>query len=208
MICAGIQQLLDSGVHGAHAERAAGLHGVLELIELALTNEVRSRRRVDQDLERRHAALLVGPLQQLLRDHAAQRGGEHRAHVRLLVRREHVDHAVDGWRRAVRVQRAHHENAHLGRGHRDAHRLEVAQLADQDDVRILAQGRVQRVREALAVHADLALTDETALALMHELDRVLDGEDVALHARVDVIDHRRERGGLARAGLAGDQDQP
>ena len=111
------------------------------------------------------------------------------------------------WRRAVGVQRAHDQNAHLGRGHRDAHGLQVAQLADQDDVRILAQGRVQRGREARAVHADLALADEAVLALVHELDRVLDREDVALHAAVDVIDHGRERGRLARAGLAGHQDQ-
>ncbi len=112
------------------------------------------------------------------------------------------------WRGAVGVQRAHDENAHLRGGDRDAHRLQVAQLAHQDDVRVLAQGRVQRRGEARAVHADLALADEAALALVHELDRVLDGEDVALHARVDVVDHRRERGRLARAGLARDEDQP
>ena len=67
---------------------AARLHGVLELVELALADEVGGGGRIDQDLERRHAALLVGALQQLLRDDAAQRGGEHRAHVRLLVGRE------------------------------------------------------------------------------------------------------------------------
>ena len=38
--------------------------------------------------------LLVGPLQQLLRDDAAQRGREHRADVRLLVGRKDVDHAI------------------------------------------------------------------------------------------------------------------
>src|SRR6185437_6858494 len=67
-----IEQLLDGGVHGAHAELAAGLHGVLELIELALANEVRGGGRVDEDLEGCHAALLVCALQQLLRDDAAQ----------------------------------------------------------------------------------------------------------------------------------------
>ena len=121
---------------------------------------------------------------------------------------KHVDHAVDGRRGAVGVQRAHDEDAHLRGRHRDAHGLEVAQLADQDHVRILAQGRMQRGGETRAVHADLALADEAALALVHELDRVLDREDVALHARVDVVDHRRERGRFARAGLAGHQDEP
>ena len=179
-----IEQLLDGRVHGAHAELAAGLHGVLELIELALADEIGDRRRVDQDLERRDAALLVGALQQLLRDHAAQRGRQHGAHVRLLVRGEHVHHAIDRRRRAVGVQRAHHQDAHLRRGHRDAHGLEVAQLAHQDDVRILAQGRVQRAERSWRVHADLALADEAVLALVHELDRILDGEDVALLARL------------------------
>src|SRR6195256_2525378 len=67
-----IQQLLDRGVHGAHAELPTRLHGVLELVELALAYEVGGGRRVHEDLERRHAALLVDTLQQLLRDHTPQ----------------------------------------------------------------------------------------------------------------------------------------
>src|SRR6185437_9395049 len=66
-----VQQLLDRGVHGAHAELGAGLHHVLELIELALADEVGRRGSVDKDLERSDAAVLVRLLQQLLRDHAA-----------------------------------------------------------------------------------------------------------------------------------------
>src|SRR6195256_3027496 len=139
-----IQQLLDRGVHGAHAKLSSRLHGVLELVELALAYEVGGGRRVHQDLERRHAALLVGALQQLLRDDAPERRRQHGAHVRLLVGGEDVHHAVDGRRRAVGVQRPHDENAHLRRGDRDAHGLEVAQLADQDHVRVLAQRRVHR----------------------------------------------------------------
>src|ERR1700704_3551315 len=90
-----IQQLLDRGVHGAHAELPPRLHGVLELVELALAYEVGGGRRVHENLERRHAALLVDTLQQLLRDHTPQRGRQHGAHVRLLVGREHVHHAID-----------------------------------------------------------------------------------------------------------------
>ena len=41
---------------------------------------------------------------------------------------------------------------------------------------------------------------------MEELDRVLDRDDVLLHRPVHVVDHRRERGRLARAGRAGEQD--
>ena len=41
---------------------------------------------------------------------------------------------------------------------------------------------MQGIREGRAVHAHLALADEAELALVHELDRVLDREDVAFLA--------------------------
>ena len=43
------------------------------------------------------------------------------------------------------------------------------------------------------------------LRFMHELDRILDGEDVAELALVLVVDHRRERGGLAGTRGSGHQ---
>src|ERR1700733_12016225 len=46
-----VEQRLDGAVHGAHAEAATGLHGVLELVELALADEIGRRRGIDQDLE-------------------------------------------------------------------------------------------------------------------------------------------------------------
>ena len=127
--------------------------------------------------------------------------------MRLLVGREDVDHAIDGLRGSVRVERTHDENTHLGRGHGNADGFVVAQLTDEHDVRILAQARLQRGRESLGVHADLALADQALLAPVHELDRVFDREDVTLHARIDVVDHRRERRRFPRAGLAGDEDE-
>ena len=42
---------------------------------------------------------------------------------------------------------------------------------------------------------------------MHKLDRILDGEDVAFFAPVDVIDHGGQRRGFAGSGLAGHQNQ-
>jgi hypothetical protein len=46
--------------------------------------------------------------------------------------------------------------------------------------------------------ADLALVDQAALVLVHELDRILDRDDVIGAGPVDVVDHRAERRGLAR----------
>jgi hypothetical protein len=98
--------------------------------------------------------------------------------------------------------------ARLGDAQGGLDRLEVAQLADQDHVGILAERGAQRVGEPLRVLVDFALVDQAALVLVDELDRVLDGEDVLVPLGVDLVDHRRQRRRLARAGGTGDQDQP
>ena len=46
------------------------------------------------------------------------------------------------------------------------------------------------------------------LVAVQVLDRVLERDDVARPGRVDVVDHRRQRGRLARAGGPGEQDDP
>src|SRR5207344_1154151 len=48
----------------------------------------------------------------------------------------------------------------------------------------------QRGGEAERVLVHLALVDEAALVLVHELDRVLDREDVLGPLGVDLVDHR------------------
>ena len=57
-------------------------------------------------------------------------------------------------------------------------RLEVAHLADQDDVRILAQGAFQGDWKPIGIGADLALVDDALLVAVQELDRILDGDDM------------------------------
>ena len=60
----------------------------------------------------------------------------------------------------------------------------------------------------VGVGADLALVDDALLVPVHELDRVLDRDDVVGARAVDLVDHRRERRRLAGAGRAGDEDEP
>ena len=122
--------------------------------------------------------------------------------------RERGDDARDGLGGIERVQGGEHEVSGLGRRQRRLDGLQIAHFADQDHVRVLAQRRLERLRERERVDADLALIDDAALVADQELDRVLDGHDVAGLVAVDVIDHRRERGALAGAGGAGDQDEP
>ena len=96
----------------------------------------------------------------------------------------------------------------LRRLDRDRDRLEIAHLADEDDVRILAQRGAQRVLERVGVRPHLALVDQALLVLVHELDRIFDRDDVIGARAVDVVDHRAERRRLARAGRPGDEHEP
>ena len=104
------------------------------------------------------------------------------------------------------MQRAEDEVAGLGGGQRSADRLEVAHLADENHVGVLAQRRTQACAEAECVDPDLALIDDAALVPVHELDRILDREDVVAPRAVDLVDQRREGRRLARAGRSGEQD--
>ena len=136
-----------------HSAAGGGLHDRVDLLDLALADQVPDGVVRQQDLERGDAALAVGGREQRLRDDALQRAGEHDPDLLLLLGREDVDDPVDRARRALRVQRAEHEVAGLGGGERGADRLEVAHLADEDHVRVLAERGAQGLAEAGGVHA-------------------------------------------------------
>ena len=176
-------------------------------MRLALADQVADRRGRDQHLGGDDPAHPVGGRQQLLGDDPLQGDRELRPHLALLLGREDVDDPVDGLRGRLGVQGGEDEVAGLGRGQRGGDRLQVAHLADQDHVGVLAQGGAQAEGEVGRVGADLALVDDRAFVLVQELDRVLDRQDVVLVLAVDHVDHRRQGRRLARAGRAGDQDE-
>ena len=78
------------------------------------------------------------------------------------------------------MERAEDEVARLGSGERGRDRLEVAHLADEDHVRVLAERGAESGGEAGRVGADLALVDDAALVAVEELDRILDRDDVVV----------------------------
>jgi hypothetical protein len=82
---------------------------------------------------------------------------------------------------------------------RDLGGLDVADLPDQDDVGVLADDVSQPGREG---EADLRAHRNLVHALQLVLDRVLDGDDLAI-GRVDLVERAIERGRLAGAGGAG-----
>ena len=66
----------------------------------------------------------------------------------------------------------------FGRLQGDLGCLGVAELPDEDHVRVLAENAPQRLPEALGVESHLALVHDAAAVLMEHLDRILDRHDV------------------------------
>ncbi len=86
--------------------------------------------------------------------------------------------------------------------HRDLRRLLVADFANQNHVRVVAQYRAQPPRERQArLLRNLYLVDAAQLIL----HRVFDGNDFAVRV-IDLVERGVEGRGLAAAGGAGDQD--
>ena len=136
-------------------------------------------------------------LRQALRQDAEQRVGEvERVHA-------HVEQPDDRFGRRIRVQRGEHQVA--GERGLDAGRrgLLVAHLADHDDVRVGAQECLHHRGE---VEPRLAVDLHLAQALLRDLDRILGGPDLGV-GRVQELEHRVQRGRLARAGRAADEEQ-
>ena len=68
--------------------------------------------------------------------------------------------------------------ARLRRLDRGEGRFGVADLADEDHVRVLADDVSKRRRVRVGVDPDLPLLDDRELVVVDDLDRVLDGDDV------------------------------
>jgi hypothetical protein len=200
--------LLDQRLReGLHLEELALGDRVDDLLGAVLADEIGDAGVVDHHLDRRDPPA-VDLREQPLRDHAAQDAGHDRADLRLLDAGEKLDHAAERLGGVDRVHRREHEVAGLGRLQRGLRRLRVAKLADQDHVRVLPQRASKRLLERLGVEPDLTLVDDAAVVGMDDLDRVLDRDDVLLPRPVHVVDHRRERRRLPRAGRAGHEDEP
>ena len=74
-------------------------------------------------------------------DHEVKVGGEHAAHAGLLDGRERVDDAIDRLRGAGSVDLADDQIALLDSREREPHHLDVAHVADDNDVGVFAEGR-------------------------------------------------------------------
>ncbi len=145
--------------------------------------------------------------QQRLTHDAFEDERELRADLRLLARRKRVDQPRDRLRRRVRVQRRQRQMPRLRHRQGSFHGFEVAQLADEDHVRVRSKGGTKGFGKAPGIGPQLSLVDETRSVRVDVLDGVLDRQNVGRPRSVHPIHHRRHRCRLAGAGGTGDEHQ-
>ena len=161
-----------------------------------------NQRRTQQDLNGSTATLAVRGGNQLLGNDALEVQGEIHPQLAVTVCREEVDDPVQRLVGVIGVQGGQTEVAGFREGNGLVHGFRGPDLADQNHVRCLTQGVLQRHIEGLGINAHLALGDDTALMLMDEFDGVLNGNNVTLRVLVAVPDHGGQRGGLTSTGGA------
>src|SRR5439155_5034433 len=104
-------QIGERLLHRLHAAARVRLHHRIDLLDLALTDEVPAGVVRQEDLERRNASLPVGRRQQRLGDDALERAGDLNPDLLLLLGWEDVDDPVDRRGGALRMQRSEDEVA-------------------------------------------------------------------------------------------------
>ena len=162
---------------------------------MSASREAFLQQRLGRDVDRL-LAVAAQAARQALRDDQTHRG---RDGVGL---HAHVDEARQGLRRVVGVQRGQHQVTGLRRLDGDLRGLEVADLADHDDVRVLAQERAQRGGES---EADLGLT-LTWLTPGRLISAGSSAVEMLVSSLVEDVEAGVQRHGLAAAGGAGHQD--
>src|SRR5574337_14877 len=197
-----LEQVEQRLVESLHAQLPGFGHDFLDRGYFALEDQVGDILSVDHDFRSRDAALAALAADQALGDEGAHVERQVHEQLRAAFRREAVEYAVERLVGAVGVQRREHQVTGFGEGHRIVHGVLVADLADEDHIRRLQQGVFARDVPGAGMHTDLTLGDDAVDMRMHELDGGFNGADVIVGVLVAVADHRGNRGGLARAGGA------
>ena len=121
--------------------------------------------------------------------------------------REDINDAVDRLGRRVRMERREGQMARLRDTKRGFDSLEVTHLTDEHDVGIFTQCGAKRVRETVGIRVNLPLVHQALLMIVEILNRILDGDDVLRPLFVDLVEHGRERRGLAAARRSSDEHE-
>ena len=149
---------------------------------------------VDQNFDNRASAATIRCLDQHLRHDGLQTHGEKRFGLFAQFAGQGINDSIDRLYGARRMQCAKYEVTGFGRHHCHRNGLSVAQLTDENDVRILTHRGTYTVGERRNVRAQLALNDLALLARVNELNGVFEADDIQTAGLVEVINHRCKRG--------------
>ena len=134
--------------------------------------------------------------------------GESLANLFGLVGGEEAENAVDALAGVDRVQGAQHQVSGLGGGERDFHCFAVADFAEQNHFRRLAQSRAQAGCEVRKILPHFPLAEGRLGGQVNKLDRILQRHDMDFRRLIDLVQNRGQGRCLAAAGAAGDEDDP
>ena len=171
-------------------------------MHLAVQNQLRNQGRIEQNFHRRAAPFARFARNQALRNKAFQVERQIGQKLGAALFGEKVDDAVKRLVGIIGVQRCHAQMPRFGKRQRVVHRFAVADFTNQNHIGGLAQGVFQRGKPVLRVHAHFALRNNAVFVRVHIFNRVFNGDDVSVAVFVAVVNHRRERGGFARACAA------
>ncbi|MFM1944769.1 MAG: hypothetical protein RI897_3751 [Verrucomicrobiota bacterium] len=202
------EMIHDGVIHGHVAHFFADLDHTIDLVGFAFADEVGDGGGEDQDFHCGDAAFFVDAFEEVLSDDAFEGFGESGADFILLVGWEDVDDTVDGFGGALGMECAEDEVTGTGGGEGEFDGFEVTHFADEDDIRVFAEGAAEGGGEGAGMDSDFAVVDEAAFAFVDEFDGVFDGEDMFAPVAVGVVHHGGEGGGFTAAGGAGDEDEP
>src|SRR5581483_6172088 len=202
-----LHQLEERLVEVQHPILGAGFDRCAQLVQPVFLEQFPDRGRVDHDLHRgRHAAGQGG--HHALTNHGPQGGRQLPSNLLAFVGLEEIKDASDGLGGIGRMQCGEHQVPRVRRTHGGSETQRIPHFSEHDDVRVLAENISQRVFEGKSVQPHLSLFDDALVVLEHVLDGILHRDNVLFAVGVDVLDHRRQRGGFPAAGGSGYEDNP
>ena len=92
-------------------------------------------------------------------------------------------------------------------GNSIVHGFTVADFANQNDIRRLAQGVFQCNRPIFGIYTDFTLGDDAVLVLVDKLNRVFDGNNMVEAVFVSIVDKGGKGSRLARTCTADKNNQ-
>ena len=190
-------------VEGLHAVRARARHEFADFHELAFENQILHGGGVEQQVDDGGTLAAVFLDGEALADDAGQVERQIHEDLFAAVFLVEVDDTLDGLGGGVGVDGEDAQVAGLGKLEGVFHTGFAANLADTDDVGRLTHRALDGDFPVVGVDADFALGEDAAAGFVDEFDGVFDGDDVAGHFVVAVVEHGCHGGrftGTCRAG--------